>query len=86
MKITVVMIIAYLITGFHYVMRDLARPIISRPGYVRVSISSKIIGGLMWLPATVLNIPTNVLQWKFLKSSIFSLLLFVLLVGFGLRY
>jgi hypothetical protein len=86
MKIAVVVIAAYLVTGIHYVIRDLARPIISQPAYARASLSSKEIGGLMWLPATIMNLPTNARQWKFLKSSIFSLLLFLLIISVGLRF
>lgn len=85
-RIILVVGVAYLITGFHYVMRHLAQPVWNQPQYVRSKrIVPIILGGLGWLLVT-LSFPWMCgWHWKALRGGLFSLLLFGLLIAFGLK-
>lgn len=72
---TIVMIgLAYVLTGLHYVWRDLRQPIIEQPGYVREytvrgRLRPLLVTALLWLPASLYAVSrrqavsANVASW-----------------------
>jgi hypothetical protein len=60
MRIAVVLVAAYLLTGIHFVWRDLREPVYNQPGYaseysVRGRIWPVFFMALYWLPGTVFS-------------------------------
>jgi hypothetical protein len=55
MRVVAVLVIAYVLTGLHYVWRDFRKPIDSQPGYIRWGggIRPKLFIVLCWLPGTL---------------------------------
>jgi len=80
MRVVGVIIIAYLLSGAWYVLRDFLRPIDSRPSYIRHErgVEAKMFIVLFWLPATLSfafrggYMPSLVLQWAIFVGLIFA--------------
>lgn len=85
MRMFVVVLIAYLITGVHYVWRDLNASIVRRPAYARhPTVMGAAMAVLIWLPFS-LTAPFMVgWYWRSLREYIFSLTIFILLVTIGI--
>ncbi len=81
----VVVLIAYLITGVHWVWRDLREPVGRQPAYARSrKLPVLILAVLTWLPASLAMPAAYGWYWKSLKRHVFSLFLFAVLVCVGL--
>lgn len=85
MQTFIVVLIAYLITGAHFVWRDLSASIVHQPAYARhPTVSGVVMRVLTWLPVTI-SLPSAVgWYWRGLKRYVFSLVLFVVLTSAGL--
>jgi hypothetical protein len=87
MRVAVAISVAYLITGLHYVLRDLCRPPISQPSYVRQGTSSfagMVIAGLVWLSGAVFILHFGRGRGRQSLDALFSLALFGVLIGTAL--
>jgi hypothetical protein len=86
MRTFIVVLAAYLITGVHFVWRDVTADVIRRPAYARnATLASLMLRVLTWLPF-ILPLPWVVgRHWRSLKQYAFSVLLFAALVFAGLR-
>jgi hypothetical protein len=86
-KTFLTILVAYLVTGAHFVWRDSHEQGIRQPAYTR----SRILFGLV-LPAftwlfVMLAMPSMIgWHWKGLKRYVFSVFLFAALVGVGLFF
>jgi hypothetical protein len=80
MRVTLIVLIAYLITGAHYVWRDLREPLSNQPEYVSNGTSARLFMALYWLPGTVFS---TYLRGP-LKRHVASWFLFATLVALGL--
>jgi hypothetical protein len=85
MQTFVVVLIAYIITGAHFVWRDLSASVVDRPGYAqRPTVFGIGAMALAWLPFVV-SMPFMLgWNWGSLKRYVFSLVLFVVLTIVGL--
>ncbi|WP_156435148.1 hypothetical protein [Bradyrhizobium lablabi] len=79
MRIMLIVLIAYVITGAHYVWRDLREPLWNQPAYVSNGISARLFMVLYWLPGTIFS---TYLRGP-IKRHIASWLLFVALIAIG---
>jgi hypothetical protein len=80
---------AYVLTGIHYVWRDVRADIVSQPAYareysVRGRISPLMIAALSWFPATIFASTIPGTRLRHLKREATSWLLFGILVCAGL--
>ena len=85
MKTLLTILAAYLITGAHFVWRDTHEQGIKQPAYARSrNLFGLVLPAFTWLFVT-LAMPSMIgWYWKGLKRYVFSLLLFVGLIGVGL--
>jgi hypothetical protein len=85
MRTFIVVLIAYLITGVHFVWRDVTADAIRRPAYARnATLASLSLRVLTWLPF-ILPLPWVVgWYWRSLKQYAFSVVLFAALVLVGI--
>jgi hypothetical protein len=84
-RVILVILVGYLIAGLHYFLRDLCRPVISQPAYVRsgsASIFSMVGGALTWFPATIFSLSYT--RGRHLIESMVSWALFIATIGIGL--
>lgn len=83
MRIVIVLLIAYLITGIHFVWRDITAEGVDRPGYVRNATLPFLMSMVLcWLPLTVLE--PWIVGWQRWKRHVLSLLLYAGIVGAGI--
>lgn len=80
MKVASVIVAAYLLTGLHFVWRDLREPIYNRPGYVRGGMGPKLFMVLYWLPGTLFSTYLRGLR----RYQVVSWAIFVALSAVGL--
>jgi hypothetical protein len=87
-KVLIVVSASYLVTGLHYALRDLSRPIISQPAYVRgpAFIRPLAFGMLTWLPGTLGRLRFSGGRPKYLKEPVSSFVLFASLICMGLLF
>ena len=85
MRIFIVVLIAYLITGAHFVWRDLNASVVHQPAYARhPTVSGVVVRAMTWLPV-IIPVPWMVgWCWRNLKRYLFSLALFLVLTTAGL--
>jgi hypothetical protein len=85
MQIFLTILVAYLITGAHFVWRDSHEQMIRQPSYARSrNLFGLVLPAFTWLIVT-LTIPTMIgWHWKGLRRYFFSLLLFAGLILAGL--
>ena len=75
---------AYVLTGFHYVWRDLSEPAWNRPAYASRGVGSLLFMVAYWLPGTIFStyvrgpLKRHVVSW-----IVFAGLLIGLFVGSG---
>ena len=89
LRIAVVILVAYLVTGIHYVWRDVRANIVHQPAYARDytqrgHISPLILAVLVWLPFTVASCFLPGTRLGMLTREAVSWLLFVVLICGGL--
>jgi hypothetical protein len=87
MKTILTVVVAYLITGAHFVWRDSHEQSIRQPAYARSrNPFGLVLPAFTWLFVT-LAMPTMIgWYWRGLKRYVFSLLLFAWLIGVGLFF
>jgi hypothetical protein len=83
MKIAIFVLAAYLLTGAHYVWRDLREPDWNRPSYARNGTGSLLFMVAYWLPGTIFStymrgpIKRHVVSWCLFAALIAAGLYFV---------
>lgn len=87
MKTLAIIFGAYLITGIHFVGRDLQANIAQRPAYLRSrSVALRLIAVLAWLPTSLATPSAYGWDWISLKPYFYSICMFVVLVLLGLGF
>lgn len=70
MKALMMIAFAYVLTGIHYVWRDLREPVWNRPAYMRGGIGAMLFGAAGWLPVTIFSAFMHGLNKRFITSWI----------------
>jgi len=88
-KIITVVLAAYVITGIHFVWRDIRADVVRQPAYarddtIRGRIKPLMIPGLMWLGFTIFACTLPGTRLKHLKRETTSWFLFAVLICSGL--
>lgn len=89
MRIALVILAAYLLTGIHFVWRDVRADVVRQPAYAREyalrgRLSPLIFAVISWLPFTVFAITLPGTRLMHLKREAISWILFAALVCGGL--
>ncbi len=80
-RLLVGIILGYLIAGAHYVLRDLSRPVMSRPAYARARTASEFwFGAFTWLAATIGTFPIYMHRFAYLKDTLISWSIFAAII------
>ncbi len=81
MKVVLILIVAYVLTGVRYIVRDLRKPFGDRPAYARQFPSRGFMLPLFgWLPSTIVM----ALNYRMWKDGISMWLFFVILAVGGI--